>query len=236
MAPHLPLRPRISRRAASGCDERTRNERFPPKNGWREVGSVVPALMKAKRAQVQVRKSSAIFQYGGSCPRVRFHERRLAHYSPRHFSIEEGIFMRIRNLRRELARLTALSVVAGAGAVSANTLNVCVKREAEWRVVRGSVWSPHDETFLTLAACSSGDCSDFRGPAGAAGPQGAAGPIGPQGLQGDVGPQGPAGVAGPGGPLRPLWPLRPPWPGGAEGGAGAQGPPGGAGPTWPERP
>ncbi|MFL5373424.1 MAG: hypothetical protein ACJ78T_05505, partial [Myxococcales bacterium] len=125
--------------------------------------------------------------------------------------------MRIKNLRRELARLTALSVVAGSGAVSANTLNVCVKREGEMRVVRSSRWCHHDETFLTLAACTSGDCSDFRGPAGAAGPQGAAGPIGPQGLQGDVGPQGPAGVAGPVGPIGPIGPLGPIGPVGPKG-------------------
>jgi len=137
------------------------------------------------------------------------------------------------NLRRMLARLTALAVAAGATAADAATINVCVDG-GEMRVVRPGRSCHRDETSLTLAACTDSNCSDFRGPAGPAGPQGpvgAVGPVGPtgpqglQGLQGDVGPKGDAGLMGPIGPVGPQ---------GAKGDVGAQGVAGVAGPTGPQ--
>src|SRR5438128_11677755 len=109
--------------------------------------------------------------------------------------------MRTSNLRRTLARLTAIAAAAGASAASAGTLNVCVESgSGDMRVARSSRACHRDETFLTLAACTDTNCNDFRGPAGAQGPAGAAGPVGPVGPQGDVGPAGAQGVVGVAGP------------------------------------
>src|SRR5205814_904352 len=121
--------------------------------------------------------------------------------------------MRTSNLQRVLARLTAIAVTVGASAASASTMSVCVDRgNGEMRTVISNRFCHRDETFLTLAACTDSNCSDFRGPAGPAGPQG------PQGLPGDVGPQGVAGATGP------------------QGVAGATGPQGPAGPMGPQGP
>src|SRR5947199_852806 len=113
------------------------------------------------------------------------------------------------NLRRTLARLTALLVVAGAGAASAGIVNLCAnKDDGEVRLLSSSSQSCRaGETLLTLALCSDPDCTNLGGPAGPpgpVGPQGPSGPMGPAGPQGDLGATGPAGVAGPVGPVGPM--------------------------------
>jgi collagen triple helix repeat protein len=148
--------------------------------------------------------------------------------------------MRTSNLRRMLARLTAIAAAAGATAASANTMNVCVdKRDGDMRVVLSSRFCHRDEAFLTLAVCADDTCNDFRGPAGAAGAQGIAGPTGPVGPKGDigaVGPQGAAGLQGSTGAVGAVGPqglkgdIGPVGPQGAQGLAGNVGPQGPQGP------
>jgi hypothetical protein len=151
--------------------------------------------------------------------------------------------MRTSNLRRVLARLTALAAAAGATAANANTMSVCVdKGHGEMRVVLSGRFCHRDETFQTLAVCSDTDCSDFRGPAGPAGPQGPAGPVGAVGPQGDIGPVGPQGAVGLQGAAGPIGPMGLTGPQGAKGDtgvagvAGATGPQGVAGPVGPAGP
>jgi hypothetical protein len=143
--------------------------------------------------------------------------------------------MRTSNLRRLLARLTAIAAVAGATAASANTMNVCVdKEDGDMRVVLSSRFCHRNEASLTLAVCADSACNDFRGPAGAAGPQGAAGAVGPVGPTGDIGAVGPQGAAGPQGNAGPMGPMGLAGPQGAVGAQGNAGPVGAAGPQGPK--
>src|SRR5256885_919443 len=145
--------------------------------------------------------------------------------------------MRTSNLQRVLARLTAIAVTVGASAASASTMSVCVDRgNGEMRAVISNRFCHRDETFLTLAACTDSNCSDFRGPAGPAGPQGAAGPVGAVGPKGDIGPVGPQGADGVAGPVGPMGPMGPAGLQGAKGDTGPQGVAGVAGPTGPQGP
>jgi len=129
------------------------------------------------------------------------------------------------NLRRTVARLTALAVAAGASAASAGTITLCADKEGDVRLPPSGQSCFRSETVLTFAACSDPGCTNL------AGPQGPMGPAGPQGPQGDVGPSGLPGVAGPVGPIGPIGPTGP---NGPMGPAGAQGVPGLVGPQGPK--
>jgi len=131
------------------------------------------------------------------------------------------------NLRRTVARLTALAVAAGASAASAGTITLCADKEGDVRLPPSGQSCFRSETVLTFAACSDSDCTNL------AGPQGPMGPAGPQGPQGSIGPSGLPGVAGPVGPIGPTGPIGPMGPAGAQGVpglVGPQGPKGDAGP------
>jgi len=139
-------------------------------------------------------------------------------------------FGRVARTRTVLATATAVLVTGGvamAGAPSDGTINACVKKNGDVRVISKPSECAKNDTALTW---------NQHGPAGAKGERGPAGPAGPAGAKGETGARGAVGPAGPTGPAGEDGAVGPAGPAGDDGAAGPAGPKGDDGARGPAGP